>query len=209
MSHYSNIILGDSPMVYLRLNETSGTVAYDSSGNGYHATVSGATLSQAGSLIGDSDTSMLFTAGGGVTFPAAFNYTAWTAFSLAFRVNLIDGTGWHDVVVASDATSTILYSDNVVVIGTPGASLFIAALFDKAGSFTVAGYLDEVSVYQSKLSSHQVYNHYIVALAGNAGTYNAVIGGQAVTIVRGTLSVQSTIGKRAQASFTIYQWLIG
>lgn len=41
-------------------------------------------------------------------------------------------------------------------------------------------------------------------LALNKNAYTVVIGNQAMMVVQGTLSVQQTIGKRAQASFTIY-----
>ena len=47
-----------SPIAYYPLNEPSGTVTIDRSGNGYNGTYSGATLAQPG--IGDGQTSALF-----------------------------------------------------------------------------------------------------------------------------------------------------
>jgi RHS repeat-associated protein len=55
---YSTAILADSPVLYYRLDESSGTAATDSSGNGYTGTYnsSGVTLGASGALIGNSDT---------------------------------------------------------------------------------------------------------------------------------------------------------
>lgn len=56
-SNYSSTILGDSPKVYYRLDETGCCTASDSSGNGYSGTYasSGITYAAAGALTGDSD----------------------------------------------------------------------------------------------------------------------------------------------------------
>jgi hypothetical protein len=52
---YDQEVLADSPVAYWRLDETSGTVAHDSSGNGLNGTYSGAiTFGQAGAVAGDS-----------------------------------------------------------------------------------------------------------------------------------------------------------
>lgn len=50
-SHYSDEILADGPVAYYKLNETSGTVAADSSGNGRHGTYGTAVaLNQLGAI---------------------------------------------------------------------------------------------------------------------------------------------------------------
>ena len=53
---YSNIILNDNPLGYFRLNEPSGVVAADSSGNGFDGTWSGTpTLGVTGLVSGSGD----------------------------------------------------------------------------------------------------------------------------------------------------------
>jgi len=57
---YSGAILADSPNIYYRLGESSGTVATDSSGNGHDGAyaASGVTLGVSGVVVNDSDTAI-------------------------------------------------------------------------------------------------------------------------------------------------------
>jgi hypothetical protein len=56
---YSQVVLSDAPLAYWRVDETSGLVAHDITGNGYDATyVGGSTLGASGALVGDSDTAV-------------------------------------------------------------------------------------------------------------------------------------------------------
>ena len=58
-NYYSGTILASGPLAYYRLDDASGTVATDSSGNGLNATyVGGVQLGQAGALPFDSDTAV-------------------------------------------------------------------------------------------------------------------------------------------------------
>ena len=58
-SSYSSVVLADTPVVYWRLGESSGTTAFDSSGNGLDATLVGSpTLGAPGAITGDSNTSV-------------------------------------------------------------------------------------------------------------------------------------------------------
>lgn len=58
---YRSTVLADSPLVYWRLGETSGTTATDASGNARHGTYSGSpTLGVTGALIGDTNTAVTF-----------------------------------------------------------------------------------------------------------------------------------------------------
>jgi hypothetical protein len=58
---YSAEVLADSPYLYWRLGEPSGSVANDSSGNGRHGTIAGApTFGVDGALVGDSNDAMGF-----------------------------------------------------------------------------------------------------------------------------------------------------
>lgn len=63
VSHpYSPEVLADSPIGYWRLDETSGTTAYDSSGNGRNGTYSGTdyALGAIGAITGDPDRGLTF-----------------------------------------------------------------------------------------------------------------------------------------------------
>jgi hypothetical protein len=56
-SVYASTVLADTPLAYWRVDETSGTVAHDASGNGNDAQYTGGvTLGSGGALIGDPDT---------------------------------------------------------------------------------------------------------------------------------------------------------
>lgn len=57
---YSATVLADTPSAYWRLGETTGNIAFDSSGNGRDAIYSGPALGQSGALVGDSNSSALF-----------------------------------------------------------------------------------------------------------------------------------------------------
>jgi hypothetical protein len=65
---YDSTILADSPVLFWKLNETSGTVATDASGNSYNGTYTGS-YTQAVTGIGDGETGVNFT-GGGINGPA-------------------------------------------------------------------------------------------------------------------------------------------
>lgn len=172
MSAYSTLILAANPQAYYRMDEASGNVAHDSSGNSYNATVSGATLGQTGAIAGDSNTSMLFTASGGLTLPYNLNPARWTALTLEFWINL--GTGWNHVVVAVDATSTDLYLNGISTSAgsISGASVLIDTILDFAGSLTTGGNLDEVALYNYKFSSGLAAAHYFASRTPQFGTFN-------------------------------------
>lgn len=63
-SAYAASVLADSPIAYWRLNESSGTVAHDSSGNGRAGTFNSVTLNQA-SLLPNGDGASCSLAGSG------------------------------------------------------------------------------------------------------------------------------------------------
>lgn len=91
-SAYAQQVLADSPLLYLKLNETSGTVAVDSSGNGRDGTyVNGPVLNQRGLVQADTDTCVLFeaTAGSHVTLPSSgwMNVTSMTITAIC-RITL-------------------------------------------------------------------------------------------------------------------------
>lgn len=89
---HQDTVLGYSPVAYWRLSESSGTVASDISGNGYHGTYGGGiTLGAAGALTNDSDTVPSFDGandrvqiadGNAFTFgTSTFSISAWVRFN--------------------------------------------------------------------------------------------------------------------------------
>jgi hypothetical protein len=76
---YVSAVMADAPILYYRLNETSGTVAADSSGNGYNGTY-GAGVTHGGPALVAGDTSAAFPGG---TASAATVVTSPTSAPLA------------------------------------------------------------------------------------------------------------------------------
>ena len=84
---YKATILADGPLAYYRLNETSGTVAHDISGNGNNGVLSGvSSYGVFGLIYGGSDTAISFTASGAVTPPPNLNLTGLSAFSVEYWI---------------------------------------------------------------------------------------------------------------------------
>ncbi len=113
-----NAILEDRPVGYWRLNETSGTTAFDYSGNGYHGTYATPTpaasptnlpiFGQSGPLSGsgDSSTSTFFPSGSNVTLPTAVAPSGSTAFSseLWFNPDSSLGSGTYQLLLGGSNT---------------------------------------------------------------------------------------------------------
>ncbi len=95
---YASVVLADSPLAYWKLDESSGTTAVDSSGNGRDGTYAGGyTLSQSG--IGGTNTAVLFdgsTAYVDFGNPAAFDIA--TGLTLEAWVKTSD-SGYQYVLV--------------------------------------------------------------------------------------------------------------
>ncbi len=83
-ANYVNVVLGDHPIGYWRMNATSGTTEVDASGNGRTGTmVGGVTLGSPGAIT-NGDTSETFdgstgevTVGSGLTVSGACSFEAW------------------------------------------------------------------------------------------------------------------------------------
>lgn len=118
---YDSEVLADVPLIYYKLNETSGTVALDSSGNGYHGVYSGGvTLGRPSMVIGSSDTSALFDGSTGVaTSNAMFGPASYSQFSFD---GMMDATGIPSGGSASIGQIACFNNDgdSVVVFAYPG-----------------------------------------------------------------------------------------
>lgn len=92
---YSSEVLSDSPLLYWRLGESSGTTATDASGNARHGTYAGShTKGQTGLLVGDSDTAVLFERVGTHGSVSVADSTDLTAFSVEVWVSTATANGY-------------------------------------------------------------------------------------------------------------------
>lgn len=220
---YSNAILVDNPTCYYRLNESGGSTAFDSSGNNYNGTLSGATYQEPGALASENDPSILFTATGGLLLPATLDFATWQSASLEFWVN-VDGN-WHYIVETTDGTTTLRYVDAVQTTPGSGGSILLDGNFTFAGSYILSGELDEVALYNYVLTPAQISAHYAASKSTSTGggttgggtstggggpiftpkkPYQVVINDEPAFIIAGSLSIDSTIGRRGQAAFYVH-----
>ena len=98
---YADEVMADAPAGYWRLNETNGSVALDSSGNGRHGTyLGGVTLGLAGAVPGDGRATSFDGSSGYVQLPGTWGGTAET--TVEAWVNLDDPlTGDFESIIAT------------------------------------------------------------------------------------------------------------
>jgi hypothetical protein len=103
---YSSAVAGFAPSLYWRLGESAGTTAADASGNGRNGTYgAGVTLAQTGLLVGDANTSVLFT--NAITSVVTSAYSPFVAGSKRTFVGLANRTATTDAdVLFGDASGT-------------------------------------------------------------------------------------------------------
>ena len=169
---YPPAVLSDNPNLYYRLDETSGTVAHDSSGNAWNTTYqSGVTLGATGALVGDSDPAVT----GNGTTPIAISSSsnglptgnaprtveAWfktstnaeqalvaygnRANTQAFGFDILNSTTLYLYTWANDAS----WGTGKSI--TDGAWHYAAAVYDGAGHVTA--YLDGTSLGTQTLAT--------------------------------------------------------
>lgn len=102
---YAAVVLGDGPLAYWRLDETSGTTAADSSGHGNDATYEGGfMLGLPGAVAGDGDTAVsLDGVSGLITAGNRFEFAGQTPFSLEAWVMARSQSTYAGVATCNDA----------------------------------------------------------------------------------------------------------
>jgi len=163
MSAYSALILSEVGLqAYYRMDETSGTVAHDSTSHAYNAALSGSfTLGQPGAIVGDSDTSILFDGATGIiSLPYTLNYTTFSTLSLEFWTN-VAGT-WQYIVITCDGSNIFTYLNSLPYSASATSTVVVGDLIDFAGSYVTSN-LDEIALYNTQLSLPQILNHYATA----------------------------------------------
>jgi hypothetical protein len=174
-SAYAQLIRGDSPTNYYRLDETGGVVANDLSGNGNDGTfASGITFSQTGALPSDPDTAALFNG----TSNGRLNSNALAPAPTVYSEEL-----WFKTALG--------YIKGGKLIGYGNAKTSASTSYDRQVYMTNAGKLI-FGVYTGTtrtITSTGTYNdgkwHYVVATQGPSGMAlyvdGALIGSNGVT----------------------------
>ena len=192
-SIYKEVVLADAPLVYYRLDETSGTTAIDVSGGGNNGTYSSSpTLGVAGALAGDSDTA--------VTFVAASSHTMQTAFWSALNITtltlecwvkttganqaicgrqggtsvpysmFVDASGKLQLVIKTSGTSGTNYSDTSSTIINDGAWHYVAITRDNTTAI-ISFYVDGVLTSSiASTSAPNITTSFGFAVSGRGGT---------------------------------------
>src|SRR6478609_6562516 len=121
---YSNFILTNNhPIAFYRTDATSGSVAYDISGNSYHAQLSGITAQSQSGAVGDGNFSTLFTAMGGIILPPSLNIGSRATLGLECWIQ-VEGV-WEYVGMDWDGATLTVYRNGVPYTPGPGASVSI------------------------------------------------------------------------------------
>ena len=142
---YSTVVLDDAPLVYYKLDETSGTTATDSSGNGNHGTyINGPTLNIA-PLIQDGRAVSFDGTNDRIDGPAV-NVLGDVTVEVWYRPSSVSGTMWVMSHAASGETEATNTSYSIRVVGgslrmlwedgaganteiTPGVTLVVGNLY--------------------------------------------------------------------------------
>lgn len=105
---YAQQVLADSPLIYWKLDETSGTTAADASGNGRDGTIagSGVTYSASPVLAHGSTSALTFDGSTGRVVSPSINMNAYTSFTVEFWMNIAAFDGSDDGVVALTNSGT-------------------------------------------------------------------------------------------------------
>jgi hypothetical protein len=189
---YPSAVLADSPQAYYRMDETSGTVLHDSSGNSNNGTLNGTfTLNQTGTLTNDTDTAILFNGSSGyaampagVTQGANVTLVCWfklsnTTFSTFPRIIANDnagtshkgiefcieshGGGFFANLGFTGSSTTIAYTGTSFAAGVYHQ---IAITYDGT---TAILYLDGNPVASSTISSVLATGGFVYNIARNPG----------------------------------------
>lgn len=126
---YAAAVLADAPYAYWRLDEASGTVAADSSGNGRDGSfVAAPLLGQGGALAEGGNSAVRFSAGSGqyVNIPLGFGGVGWSEVTVEAWVNLLGLTGDFQAIVSATGVQFVhlqaFGAGNNVVYGSPASS---------------------------------------------------------------------------------------
>lgn len=156
---FEDYMLSLSPVSYWRLNETTGTIAFDRTGGNQGTYTNAPTLSTASLLTGDADYSVAFASASSqyITIPDANSLDVGDTFSFAFVVKRA-ATGTKHYIVQKGSTSPGIYisAANALTLEKVGTADIVASsttldtsahlcVVTKTGA-TVALYIDGIDV---------------------------------------------------------------
>jgi fibronectin type 3 domain-containing protein len=151
---------GTTPRAHLRLDETSGTAATDSSGNGWNGTVVGGATWVAGKI------------NNAVQLSGTANYVAMPGGVVA-GMTACTLSAWVKPGALSANSRVFDFSTSTTPGATTGAYMFLSPQ-DGAGklrfAITTAGYSNEKAIAASTALTAGVWTHVAVVLTGSTGT---------------------------------------
>jgi hypothetical protein len=170
VSAYAAQVLGDNPISYWRLDETSGTTAVDQKGANTGTYTSSPTLAQAGALLGDPDTAVTFNGTSqyvNVPSNAALNPSH---FTVEVWAKATGGAGTYRGIVASRAypNGWVLYAagnnlwqfwinNGTAMVAISGGSVTLNAWTHLVGTFdgtTARFYVNGVLANSTTITSY-------------------------------------------------------
>ncbi len=197
---YKNVILADNPAAFWQLNETSGTIAHDISGNNLNGTIeTGVTIGQTEG-IPNSPGSFLFNGSNGyVDVPASSllcplsegSVEAWvnwqgsttvsgdwlsTGGNIGYRTRYADGNA--DIVYAQADqlhSTTALgsgFTHVVITFGPSGSQIYQNGVFINSGG---AAYSQSAGTQAVHLGACLTYSEYFNGYLSNIAVYNDIL----------------------------------
>ncbi len=121
-------------------------------------------------------------------------------------------SGWNHIVGIYDGTNWVNYINGLKVLSTKWATYVPSTLGDlsigyRRGDLHFPGYITEVAIYNTALSSNQIVNHYVQAAIGGYKAPAVTQEPQSVSVYAG---LQASFSVQVQSYTTAtYQWMAG
>lgn len=191
---YSDEITVDSPHVYLRLGDSSGTTATDASGNGYDGTyVNTPTLGVTGALTDDADTAVTFDSGskehvtGTISLDISGGLTieCWCKTTDTSSVLMLDVTG----AVSGGAT---IYANTTSGGGASSGRLRFYAFEQGGGGNRIFAYTTNTTGFNDG-----AWHHIVATVEQSTDTVQCFIDGSSVGITYEEQTTPSSLSNPA------------
>ena len=178
---YGSIVLGDNPVVYWKLNETSGTIAIDYSGNGYNATYVNSPTLAGGNITANT--------GAAVLLNGSSQYTELSTVPTALQLTSGSFECWVDFSTTPNGTGIFCsaYNTSAVnfAIATGSSSGATSGSYLYGGGYTGSSWNAAIStitpavntayhiVYVNNGTNVYLYINGALAATGSISTFTA------------------------------------